>query len=96
MLDNGNRRFAEIVGCTKRSIGIDVVVIRHVFAAVLASLGDAGQLTCGAIERSRLVRVFAVAKHRRELTLDLERADEARILARGILALVCVFAPFGL
>ena len=87
-----------VEGCAQGGIGVDVVVVRHLFAAEQASLGDAGgSLGRGvAIERGRLVRVFAVAQGVGKFGLKLEGACETGVLALVVLGLTGVFAPLAL
>ena len=67
------RRGGEIKGGAKGRIGVNIVVVRHFFTAILASLSDAGNSTLsgGAINRRSLVGVLAIAKNVAKLSLDL-------------------------
>ena len=98
VLDDGDGRLGVVEGCAKGRIGVDVVVVRHFFAAEQASLRDAGG-SLGrsvAVERCGLVRVFAVAQGVGQLGLKFEVAGKARVLALVVLGLAGVFAPLAL
>ena len=74
VLDDGNRWFAEVVSCTNGSIRVNIVVVRHLLATILASLGNARDcaLTGSAVKSGSLVRVFAITKNVAKLSLDFD------------------------
>ena len=63
VLDDGNARLGEVVRRSSGRVGVDVVVVRHRLAVQHASLREAERAMVGAVKRSTLVWVFAVAQH---------------------------------
>src|SRR5690606_9192326 len=62
VLDDRDGGCVVVVGGAQGGIRIDVVVVRHLLAAVLGGLGDAVPAWT-AVERSALVGVLAIAQH---------------------------------
>ena len=59
VLDDGHARLREVIGRPARSIGVDVVVVRHRLAVQHARLRETSYAVLGAIQGSSLVRIFA-------------------------------------
>ena len=98
MLDDCNGWFIEVVGGTKRGIGINVVVVRHLFATKLARLSNSSDsvFTNRTIKRRGLVRVLTVAKHVGKLRINLEARAKAWVCVFNVTLLTGGALPVAL
>ena len=81
VLDDGDRRTVVVEGRAKRRVGVDVVVVRHLFAVKLCCLCDA-RTEHRAVQRGGLMRVFAVAKSVELVSRDAQCRCETRLVVR--------------
>ena len=84
MLDDGDRWFGKVEGSTKGGIGIDVVVVTHLFAVELGRRGNTRLLRVGFVHRCTLVGIFSVPQHVPPRPRCTPPAREIRVLADNL------------